>query len=146
MLLDARYSLEHVRAERQVSDERSVALWRATDTSLGRRVAVLLVTGRTKRSRREVADAAARASRLTDGRCVRVLDIGEADIGAEPVTWVASEWVDAPSLTAVLRRGVLRPPLAVELVRQCAEALALASGQGARHGRLHPDEILLPAG
>ena len=146
MLLDARYSLEHVRAERQVSDERSVALWRATDTALGRRVAVLLVTGRTKRSRREVADAATRASRLTDGRCVRVLDIGEADLGGEAVTWVVSEWVEAPSLTAVLRRSALRPPHAVELVRQCAEALALAARQNAHHGRLDPDEVLLPAG
>ena len=146
MLLDDRYSLEHVRAERQVSDDRHVALWRATDTSLGRRVAVLIVTGRTKRSRREIADAATRASRLSDGRCVRVLDIGEADLGEETVTWVASEWVEAPSLAAVLRRSVLRPPHAVELVRQCAEALALAHRQGAEHGRLHPDEVLLPAG
>ena len=146
MLLDARYSLERVRAERQVSDDRYVALWRAMDTALDRRVAVLLVTGRTKRSRREVADAATRASRLSDGRCVRVLDIGEADVGGEAVTWVVSEWVEAPSLAAVLRRGVLRPPLAVELVRQCAEALALAHQQGASHGRLHPDEVLLPTG
>ena len=146
MLLDERYSLEHVRAERQVSPDRYVALWRATDTALGRRVAMLLVTGHTKRSRREVADAATRASRLSDGRCVRVLDIGETELGGEPVTWVATEWVEAPSLTAVLRRGGLRPPLAVELVRQCAEALALAHRQGATHGRLHPDEVLLPPG
>ena len=145
-LLDDRYQLERVRAERQVSDDRHVALWRATDTALGRRVAVLLVTGRTKRARREVADAATRASRLSDGRCVRVLDIGESELAGEPVLWVASEWVEGPSLAAILRRGVLRPPLAVELVRQCAEALALAHRQGARHGRLHPDEVLLPAG
>src|SRR5947209_2612344 len=146
MLLDDRYRLEQVRAERGVSAERHVALWRATDTALGRRVALLLVTGRTKRSRREVADAATRASRVTDGRCVRVLDIGECEVGGDVLTWVAAEWVEGPSLAAVLRRSALKPPLAVEVVRQCAEALALAHRQGARHGRLHPDEVLLPPG
>jgi hypothetical protein len=145
VLLDDRYRLEHVRAQREFAD-RLATLWLATDVALDRRVAVLLVSARTKRARREVADAATRASRVTDGRCVRILDVGEADVGGETVTWVASEWVEAPSLTAVLRRAPLRAPVAVELVRQCAQALAIADERGARHGRLHPDEILLPAG
>src|SRR5689334_22192948 len=103
-----------------------VMLWRATDTALGRRVAVLLVTGRTKKARREIAAAATRASRIGDGRCVRVLDLGEATLDNEPATWVVTEWVDGPSLTALLRREPLRPPVAVEVVRQCAEVLQAA--------------------
>jgi hypothetical protein len=146
VVLDDRYRLEHVRAQRELTADRLTTLWLATDVALDRRVAVLVVSARTKRARREVADAATRASRVTDGRCVRVLDIGEAEVGGETVTWVATEWVDAPSLAAVLRRAPMRPPVAVELVRQCAQALSLAEEHGARHGRLHPDEILLPAG
>lgn len=146
LLLDGRYLLEQVRAERELADDRRLVLWRATDAALDRRVAALLVTGRTKKSRKEISDAATRASRVSDGRCVRVLDIGEAELGGEPVTWVISEWVEGPTLAAVVRRGPLRPPVAVELVKQCAEALAAAAEQGCSHGRLHPDEILLPAG
>src|SRR5205823_14915623 len=89
---------------------------------------------------------ATRVSRITDGRCVRVLDIGETEVDDETVTWVVSEWVEGPTLAAVLRRAPLRPPVAVELVRQCAEALVVAAEQGCSHGRLHPDEVLLPTG
>lgn len=145
-LLDDRYRLDQVRAEREIADGRRLVLWRATDTSLERRVAALLVSGRTKKSRKEVADAATRTSRVSDGRCVRVLDVGEADVDGEAVTWVVSEWVEGPTLAAVLRTAPLRPPVAVELVRQCAEALAVAADSGCSHGRLHPDEILLPPG
>ena len=146
VLLDDRYRLEHVRAQRGVDGDLLTTLWLATDVALDRRVAVLVVSARTKRARRQIADAATRASRVTDGRCVRVLDIGEADVAGESVTWVATEWVDGPSLTAVLRRAPMPAPVAVELARQCAEALAVAEERGAHHGRLHPDEILLPAG
>ena len=145
-LLDGRYRLEQVRADRELPDERRLVLWCATDTALERKVAALLVTGRTKKSRKEIADAAARASRISDGRCVRVLDIGEAEVDGEALTWVVSEWVDGPTLAAVLRRAPLRAPVAVELVKQCAEALAAAAANGCSHGRLHPDEILLPPG
>jgi len=146
VLLDDRYELEQVRADRELGDERRAVLWRATDTALDRKVAALLVTGRTKKSRKEIADAATRASRVSDGRCVRVLDIGEAELDEESVTWVVTEWVEGPTLAAVLRRAPMRAPVAVELVKQCAEALAAADEQGCRHGRLDPDEILLPAG
>ena len=146
VLLDGRYRLEQIRAERELADERRLVLWRATDTALERKVAALLVTGRTKKVRKEVADAATRASRITDGRCVRVLDVGETEVDGEPVTWVVSEWVEGPTLAAVLRREPLRPPVAAELVRQCAEALVAAAEHGCSHGQLHPDEVLLPAG
>src|SRR3954451_20184669 len=146
VLLDGRYRLEQVRAERELADDRRLVLWRATDTALERKVAALLVSGRTKKARKEVADAATRASRITDGRCVRVLDIGETDVDDETVTWVVSEGVEGPTLAAVVRRAPPRPPVAVELVRQCAEALVVAAEQGCSHGQLHPDEVLLPSG
>ena len=146
VLLDDRYRLEQVRAERELPDDRRVVLWRATDTSLERKVAVLLVTGRTKKARKEIADAATRASKITDGRWVRVLDVGDTEVDGEPVTWVVSEWVEGPTLAAMLRRAPMPAPVAVELVKQCAEALAVAGENGCSHGRLHPDEVLLPPG
>lgn len=143
VLVADRYRLEQVRDERQLPDGRRVALWRAVDTSLDRRIAILVTTARTKKARKLIADAATRAGRVSDGRFVRVLDVGDLDDAA---TWVATEWVEAPSLTAVLRREPLDSPVATELVRQVAEALAAAARTGCRHGRLHPDEVLLPDG
>jgi hypothetical protein len=146
ILLDGRYRLDQVRAERELPTDRRLVLWRATDTALDRRVAALLVTGRTKKSRRQIAVAATRASRITDGRCVRVLDVGETDLDEDTATWVVCEWVEGPTLAAVLRRAPMPAPVAVELVRQCAEALAAAADSGCHHGRLHPEEVLLPPG
>src|SRR5438067_346219 len=122
-VLDDRYRLDQVRDDVVLPDGRRSVLWRAIDEPLDRRVAVLIVSGRTQAIRQEVAAAAVQASRVHDARHVRVLDIGEL---AEPyrATWVATEWVDAPSLTAVLRRGPMRPPIGTALVAQCAEAIA----------------------
>ena len=144
LLLDDRYRLEQVRHEHSWPHGAHGTLWRAVDTSLDRRVAVLVVTGLTAKRRRQLAAAATQASRVSDGRCVRVLDVGSVDLADGPATWVATEWVDAPTLTAVLRGAPLRPALATELVRQCAQALAVAERAGCHHGRLHPDQVLLP--
>lgn len=145
-LLDGRYRLDQVRDDRELPNGRRVVLWRAVDTALDRRVALVVASGETKRARKAVADAATRASRVGDGRLVRVLDVGEVDTSEGPATWIATEWVEGPSLSAVLRRATLTAPVATELVRQVAEALAAAARAGCEHGRLHPDEVLLPDG
>jgi len=146
VLLDDRYRLEQVRDSHDLPDQRTVTLWRADDVALDRRVAVVVAATRTKRARRALSDAAARASRVTDGRCVRVLDVGELEFEGVTCAWVASEWVDGPSLAAVLRRAPLAPDVAVDVVRQCTEALVAAARGGAHHGRLHPEEVLIASG
>ncbi len=146
VLLDDRYRLDQVRDSHDTVDGREITLWRAIDVPLDRRVAVVVTPTKTKRARRELGDAAARASRVSDGRCVRVLDVGEVDDNGALYTWVASEWVEGPSLAALLRRGPLPAEVAVDIVRECAEALQAAARVGAHHGRLHPDEVLIAAG
>jgi hypothetical protein len=54
--------------------------------------------------------------------------------------------VDAPSLATTLRGDPLHPAVATEITRQCAEALEAAERADCPHGRLHPDQVLLPAG
>jgi hypothetical protein len=144
LLLD-RYRLDQVRSQRSAPNGLRVVLWRGTDTALGRRVAVRIVSGRTRKLRHDVAAAATRASRVADGRCVRVLDVGEGELDGEAATWIVTEWVDGPSLAAVLRREPMAPPVAVALVTQVTDALAAAARHGCHHGRLHPDEVLLPS-
>jgi hypothetical protein len=145
-ILDGRYRVEQVRDDHTPTPGRSVTLYRATDIALGRRVAVLVATAGTKRARKKLTDAAARASRITDGRCVRVLDVGELDDVGTGCMWVATEWVEGPSLAAVLRREQLHPEVAVDIVGNCAEALAAAARAGCHHGRLHPEEVLIAPG
>jgi putative peptidoglycan lipid II flippase len=145
LVIDGRYRLEQVRDETTTPSGRRVVLWRAHDLALDRHVAVLLASGRTRAVRQSLAQAATRAGRVVDARCVRVLDVGEIET-TDRFTWIVTEWVDAPSLAAVVRRKTLPVDDAVAVVRQCAQALAAAAREGCTHGYLHPDRVLLPPG
>ena len=151
LLIDERYRLDQVRAQHQPRPGVQAVLWRAADTALDRPVAILLVTGLDQRSHKALAAMAAQASQVSDSRFVRVLDVGRLDDGsgsrrAAVPTWIATEWVDAPSLATAVRGDPLPPTVATEVVRQCAEALDAAQQSGCGHGRLHPDQVLLPVG
>jgi len=106
LVIDGRYRLEQVRDDITTDDGRHVVLWRALDLALDRLVAVLLASGRTKAARQELANAATRAGRVVDARCVRVLDVGELDANSR-FTWIVTEWVAAPTLATVVRRKTL---------------------------------------
>jgi len=138
--LDERYRLDHLRRR-----SGGVTLWRATDEVLGRSVAVRVVTERTKAQFKELTAAVGRAGQVPDARWVRVLDVGSTSRDRRLSAWIVSEWVEGPSLAAMIRRETLRPPLATALVLSCAQAVAAAQRVGAQHGFLHPDEVLVPA-
>src|SRR3954471_14296575 len=144
LMLDGRYRLDQVRADHQISAGCRSVLWRAIDDGLGRFVAVSLIVDADTGRRRRIVDAATRASTIADARFVRVYDVGELERATGPAVWVAYEWLDAPTLTAVVRDEPLAAPVATGLARQCAEALAAAGDAGGHHGRLHPDQIHLP--
>lgn len=144
LVIDDRYRLEQVRDDTTSPEGRRVVLWRALDLALDRRVAVLLASGRNRTVRQELTGAATRAGRVVDARCVRVLDVGELTADSR-FTWIVTEWVDAPTLAAVVRRKPLPVEAAVDLVRQCAQALAAAAREGCTHGLLHPDRVLVPS-
>lgn len=146
LVLEERYRLDELRAEHEPRPGVRVARWRAADTSLERAVALMLVSGLTAAARARLTAAAARASRVTDGRLVRIFDTGVVDIDTGPAVWVAAEWVEAPSLAATVRTGALAAPVAAEIVRQCADALAAAAAAGCPHGALNPARVLLPPG
>ncbi|HVW80052.1 MAG TPA: hypothetical protein VHB69_03815 [Mycobacteriales bacterium] len=139
-LLDGRYRLTEHR--RTAGDKQ---LWRGTDEVLGRSVAVHLITGRTRADARLLTSAAGQAGSVSDARWVRVLDVGFTGTGRRVTTWAVSEWVDGQTLTALVGREPLRDRVATFLVAACAHAVGAAEQAGARHGGLHPDELLVPA-
>ena len=144
LLLDERYRLDQVRADHRPTSGLRSMLWRAIDDALGRFVAVQIVTGADARRRKRIIKAATRASTVADARFVRVYDVGEVELDGRQAVWIAHEWVDAPTLAAVVRDEPLSPPVATDVGRQCAEALAVAAEATISHGRLHPDQVHLP--
>ena len=144
LVLDNRYRLEQVRTSHGGERIHSV-LWRARDEVLDRRVAVRLVTGLNRTDTKRVLASATKASQVKDSRFVRVLDVGEIDLAEGRTCWIATEWVDGPSLAALVRGEPLAPPVATDVIRQCAEAVAALDREGLRHGRLHPDQVIVPA-
>jgi hypothetical protein len=141
--IDGRYRLEQVRHDHHEGNLHAT-LWRAKDASLERAVAVLIIAGADRKTRKRLTGAATVAGRVTDSRFVRVLDVGVLPTDAGETVWVATEWVDAPSLAAVVRDEPLPPPVATEIVWQCADAVAALQRSGLGHGWLHPDQVLLP--
>ena len=89
--------------------------------------------------------AASRAGQVPDARWVRVLDMGSEPAGDLLTVWVVSEWVDGPSLAAMVGQAPLNGPAATALILSCAQAVGAAQDHGARHGALHPGEVLVPA-
>jgi hypothetical protein len=144
LLLDDRYRLDQVRTDHQVTPTLRSMVWRAIDESLGRFVAVHIVVAGDARRRKRIVRAATRASTIADARFVRIYDVGEVELDDRPAVWIAHEWVDAPTLAAVVRDEPLPPPVATDVGRQCAEALAVAAEAGVHHGRLHPDQVHVP--
>lgn len=144
LVLDDRYRLDQVRADHQPPTGLRSMLWRAIDDSLGRFVAVQIVMGADARRRKRIIKAATRASAVADARFVRVYDVGEVELDGRQAVWIANEWVDAPTLAAIVRDEPLSPPVATDVGRQCAEALAAAANAGVFHGRLNPDQVHLP--
>jgi eukaryotic-like serine/threonine-protein kinase len=136
-LLAGRYRLEHA-----VARGGAGVVWRATDTSLGRPVAVKLLrpeleddTTTVTRLKREAAAAAA----LTHPNAVVVYDIGEHDGRVHLVM----EWVDGVSLDALLAQGTLPADEVALIGHDVARALAAAHDRGLVHRDVKPSNILV---
>src|SRR4029077_11667783 len=84
---------------------------------------------------------AANASRISHPNVASVYDFGETSDG---IIYLAMEFVDGPPLTAVIaQQGALPAKRAAEIVRQTAEALAVAHDMGIVHRDLKPDNIMI---
>ncbi|MCU1588099.1 MAG: serine/threonine protein kinase [Frankiales bacterium] len=118
-------------------------VWKATDTSLDRVVALKLVTVAHDESSARAADEAKTLARLSHPALVQVYDAGTDNSGRP---WVVMEFVDGETLSAALKRG----PLPLEEVRQIGQAVAEAldhvHAQGLVHRDVKPANILLRQG
>ena len=119
----------------------------ATETALGRRVVIKLLSPSlaegvsAERFRREIQLAA----RLQHPHIVPLLAAGEVQLegGKPPLLFFTMPFVEGESLRARLRQGALPPELAQRVLREVADALQYAHRQGIVHRDIKPDNILL---
>jgi serine/threonine-protein kinase len=84
---------------------------------------------------------AANASRIAHPNVASIYDFGETPDG---IIYLAMEFVDGPPLKSVIEQaGALSPKRAADIVRQTADALAVAHDMGIVHRDLKPDNIML---
>jgi len=121
-------------------------VWQATDTRLGRSVALKLLPdafaadpARLERFEREAKLLAALSHANVAG--LFALEEVRPDGAAGPVRFLAMELVLGEDLAERLRRGPIPPEEAIEVARQIAEALEEAHEKGIVHRDLKPANV-----
>ncbi len=132
-LVASRFRLEDL-----LDESSGACLWRATDLTLARNVAVHVIDAEDPRAS-AVLTAARTSATVSEPRILRVLDALEEG----PLVHVVHEWGSGLSLDRMLADDVLEPRRAAWLVREVAESIAVAHRHGIAHGRLVPENVLL---
>src|SRR5713226_10339269 len=118
------------------------AVYRATDTRLGRDVAIKVLTAVTlsDKERLQRFEQEARATgMLNHPNLLTIYDVGN-DEGAP---FIVSELLEGETLRQRLQRGPLPPRRAVDAALQIAHGLAAAHEKGVVHRDLKPENIFL---
>ena len=131
--------------ERELGGGGMSRVFLATETALGRRVVVKVLPPETahavnaERFKRETILAA----KLQHPNILPLLSAGERD----RILYYTMPYVEGESLrTKLAREGELPVANAVQLVREVADAMAYAHGEGVVHRDLKPDNVLLSGG
>jgi len=143
MLTGDRVLAGRYRIEGQVGHGGMALVYRATDTVLGRTVAVkVLDAGHASdptfvdRFRREARSAA----RLNHPNVVSVYDSGSDG----PVHYIVMEFVEGQTLAELLaQEGPLAPERAAEIAKSVAEALSFAHAEGLVHRDVKPGNVMI---
>ena len=119
-------------------------VYRATDLSLGRPVALKLIApelAQDERFRRRFLDESRRAASLEHANVVPIYEAGEAD----GQLFIAMRYIEGSDLKTALRDGPLGRERTVALLGQIADALDAAHRRGLVHRDVKPANILLDA-
>jgi serine/threonine protein kinase len=119
-------------------------VWRASDLTLGRPVALRLLRCEHTADTRGFLAAAGRAARLRHPGVVQVYDYGQ--FGAEGVPYLVTEPAGVTSLATVLGTGPLEPAWVLSMIREVASALDAAHTLGLVHRHINPRTLLLAPG
>jgi serine/threonine protein kinase len=121
-----------------LGDHHGARFWRATDLTLARNVAVHVIPAGDPRAAAALT-AARTSATVSDGRVLRVLDALEE---GDHVS-IVNEWGSGLSLDRLVGDEPLPARRAAWLVREVAEAIAVAHRHGVAHGRLLPENVMV---
>src|SRR5262245_17174607 len=134
--------LKNYVVEEQLGKGGMGVVYRARDTKLERRVALKLLPPelvRDEQRRRRFVQEARAASAVTHPAIAPIYEIAEDD----EITFIAMEYVDGSTLRALVARGELDVPAAIEIGIQVADALAAAHDAGVVHRDIKSDNIMV---
>ncbi|WP_424213887.1 serine/threonine-protein kinase [Streptomyces sp. BI20] len=140
-LLDGRYRLD-----RRLGAGGMGEVWRATDTRLGREVAVKTISTQVAEDPRLEArfrKEARTAAGLAHPHIVTVHDHGEGTVGGRRTLYLVMELVRGRSLAAVLAKGPQSVPDVVDWAVRICQALAAAHAAGVVHRDVKPANIMV---
>ncbi|MGW1025918.1 serine/threonine-protein kinase [Streptomyces sp. NPDC002577] len=138
---------------RQLGEGGMGQVWEAQDETLGRSVAVKVISllagggSRGDEARARFLREARITARLQHPNIVTIHDLGETGTGNDRVPFLVMELVRGEGLDAMLRRGVVTLPDAARWGAQIGDALADAHNAGIMHRDIKPSNILItPSG
>jgi serine/threonine-protein kinase len=121
-------------------------VYRATDTRLGRAVAVKVLPSRfaDREDVRQRFEREARAvSLLNHPHICTLYDVGDTTIGGERTQYLVMEFVEGETLAERLARGPLPIDQVIRIGTQIADALDRAHRSGITHRDLKPGNVML---
>ncbi len=140
--LSANTTLSHYRIVSKIGAGGMGEVYLAQDTKLDRKVALKILpedlASDAERMRRFVHEAKA-ASALNHPNIITIHEIAEAD----GTHFIATEFIDGPTLRERLKRGPLPLDELMDIGGQTAEALAAAHAAGIVHCDIKPENIIV---
>ncbi|MFC9534978.1 serine/threonine-protein kinase [Streptomyces sp. NPDC056975] len=147
-LLGGRYRLV-----RQLGEGGMGQVWEAQDETLGRRVAVKVISllagggSHGTQARARFLREARITAQLQHPNIVTIHDLGETNTGDTPAPFLVMELVRGEGLDALLRRGAVTLTDAAHWGAQICDALADAHDAGIMHRDIKPSNIIItPSG
>src|SRR4051812_24522236 len=148
MPLSAGETLDHYRVVALLGSGGMGEVYRAEDLRLHRTVAL-----KTIRTDTDVEDGTARllsearaASALNHPHIAVVYEIGHAHRGGQPLAFIAMEYVEGTTISAMAAERQLDVDTVLDLFEQIADALAEAERHGIVHRDLKPDNVVVTPG
>ncbi|MFD3565575.1 protein kinase [Streptomyces sp. NPDC058686] len=137
------------RLVRQVGEGGMGQVWEAQDETLGRPVAVKVISllsgggSLGDEARARFLREARITAQLQHPNIVTIHDLGETGVGNERVPFLVMELVRGEGLDTMLRKGVVTLPDAARWGAQIGDALADAHNAGIMHRDIKPSNILI---
>jgi non-specific serine/threonine protein kinase len=134
--------LSHYRIAERLGEGGMGEVFRAEDLKLRRPVALKLLRGAEDREGRLLREARF-ASQLNHPNIAVVYDVDTVEREGRKQSFIAMEYVDGRTLSALLKERAPGVPEAVEIVLQVADALAAAHARGVVHRDIKPGNVMV---